>query len=605
MKNLILHLIIIISVTTVNFAQQDCLPCSATLTLDANSLLTDLVPHGIAQQRSSDNDVSVFGHSSLWMGATDPAGNFKFAGEIPEKEGSDFYPGPLDIETGLTDFETCKNWDRFFVMTREIVCEQDRLYKKYVVGQGVRIPDDSISIYLKSWPATGNPYFEDMMGFKLPHNGKPFATFWDSHPDGAFDGIYDPGNGDFPNIWFYSDCYPWNREEALARVPDEFAYWVFNDAGGVHSNSQTAHLNIEVQAMAFANDTEDIIGQSIVHLYKIINFGQEGLKNASLGLNLNPALGCSEDDFFGIEPDRNLFYSYNEDSSDGKGDCTCEDGESSWCEEIPMHGIKLLDRPYSLRTLDVTADGDTILVDPISPEFVDTFVYQDITHLNYYNACTTSVGLNCLPQQQEEYHELMKGHFSDGTAVTYGGIGYNVGSVDSMDFVFPYSPDSSDWSMCSSPQQDKDYRPLMTIGPSSYFPKQTIGFSFVSFFVEDVDHPCPSLDLLQNADEALQEYRDNCYVIERDEKLTTAATVNTETGGEFEVYPNPFNDLLILKSEEQLNTVKIFDSIGRLVLEASEKELLTSTISTTQLNRGVFYVRVNNENHLYKLIKTE
>ena len=600
MKNLLLAFVIILSLSTVNFAQ-DCLPCSATLTLDANSLLTYLIPQGISQQKSSDNGVSVFGQSSLWMGATDPADNFKFAGEIPEKEGSDFYPGPLDIETGLTNFETCKNWDRFFLMTREIVCEQDRLYKKYVVGQGVRIPDDSISIYLKSWPAIGNPYFEDVMGFKLPQNGKSFATFWDTNGTG----IYDPGWGSFPNIWFYYDCYPWNREEALARVPDEFAYWVFNDAGGVHSNSQTAPLNIEVQAMAFANASEGVIGKSIVHLYKVIHHNPEDLRNASIGLNLNPQIGCGEDDYFGIESDRNLFYSYNQDSSDGPGDCTCEDGQDSWCEKIPMHGIKILDKIQSLKTMTITPQGDTLFTDPVTAESVDTFVLQDITHLNYYNICDNLPNENCMPQDQEEYYEFMKGNFGDGLHLTYGGNGYNPGSIDSTDFVFPHPPNSEDWSMCSFGQEDRDQRPLMTFGPSTYFPRQTIGFSFVSFFVEDVDHPCPSLDLMLEADEALQEYRDNCYVIERDEKLVTSATDNTTASGEFEVYPNPFNDQIQFKSEEQLKSVTIFDSAGRLVLQATKEELRLNTLNTTRLELGIYFVRVNKEHHLYKLIKTE
>jgi hypothetical protein len=590
----------------VAFAQNDCEPCSATLTLDANRLLSEIVPQGIKHERISPSttDQSLLGYSSFWMGGVDPSGNIKFAGDIPDKEGSDFYPGPLDFDSGATDAETCKNWDQFFLMTREIIIDQERLYQKYVVDQGMRIPDDSISIYLKSWPGGLNPYFEDVMGFSMPDRPKPLAPFWDTWPH---DAVYNPSDGDFPILLSFPGCDPHNRDEALAQVPDEFAFWMFNDVGGVHSNSQTASLNIEVYAMAFANKSESIIGQTVMHMYKVLNVGED-LSDVYLGLNVNPELGCGTDDFFGIEPDKNLFYTYNQDSVDGMQDCTCADGSESWCEEIPMHGIKFLNRVKAPKQTTITPEGDTIFSNTDLTILVDTFVTLDLASMSYYNACANfPIGNNenCIPQHHEEYYELMQGNFGDGTPVTYSGNGYNPGSIDTTDFVFSTPPDSGDWSMCSDAQDDADRRPILAFGPLMHYANLSYRFSFASFYLEDVDHPCPSLDLMIDADEQLEEYRNNCYVIERDEPPLTTSVNSLIQVDDFEVYPNPFNIQVNWKSTEQVQSLSIYNSVGHLVQRATTDELQRKTINTSKLTAGVYFVRINSGNQIYKIIKTD
>jgi hypothetical protein len=586
MKKPVLTLLLLHLLMSIIYGQY-CLPCSATLQIDENNLLTDLVAQGIRGQSisSADNDAKVFGHSTLWVGGLDPVGNLKLAGEIPEKDGSDFYPGPLDSSTGQIDSLTCQNWDRFFVMTRDIVLDHQRLYTKYVIDQGTRIPDDSISVFIKSWPAEGNPYFEELMGFSLPSRARGLAPFWDD----AESEIYDPGLGSFPIIWNNSFCTPETRAEAIARVPDEFAFWIFNDAGDRHNNSQGYIINVEIYGMAFANDTEGAVGNSIIHTYKLRNYGSSDVMEASVGLNLNPQIGCSDDDYFGIEPDRNLFYSYNQDSSDGSNNCICAGGEQSWCDEIPMHGIKIVEEIASFTV-------------PI-----DTIVFLDATNLSYYNICSdsiTAIDGTCMPVGAEEYYELLKGNFTDGTQVTQGGTGYDINSTDVTNFVFPNAPDSGDWSMCSDSLVAGDRRPFMTTGP--FLLKQGVEFtySYASFFVEGADYPCPSLDLLLDADEQLEEYRNNCYVIERDDEVATSTEDTAQQSQHIQLYPNPFDDHIFLDSEEPITSIRVFNGLGKIVLEANTEQLPNNRVNTADLSPGIYFIRVNNQEQLLKLMKT-
>src|SRR5690606_18921157 len=65
---------------------------------------------------------------SLWMGGEDPAGNLKLAAITFRQRGNDFWPGPLSVDgTASIDEATCEIWDRFFLMSRQMV-ETHRYY---------------------------------------------------------------------------------------------------------------------------------------------------------------------------------------------------------------------------------------------------------------------------------------------------------------------------------------------------------------------------------------------------------------------------------------------------------------------------------------------
>ncbi len=68
-------------------------------------------------------EVSSIFAGAVWLGGVDPAGNLKLAAQTYGRNGGtfDFYPGPLNPETGRTNQETCAKWDRFFVVKGESV----------------------------------------------------------------------------------------------------------------------------------------------------------------------------------------------------------------------------------------------------------------------------------------------------------------------------------------------------------------------------------------------------------------------------------------------------------------------------------------------------
>jgi len=66
------------------------------------------------------------------------------------------------------------------------------------------------------------------------------------------------------------------------------------------------------------------------------------------------------------------------------------------------------------------------------------------------------------------------------------------------------------------------------------------------------------------------------------------------------LYPNPTNDMVTISSEHAIESIKIYDIHGNLVMESNE-----STFSIAQLPSGTYHVRAHTigEVHNYSLIK--
>lgn len=540
MNNQLLPLVSFIFLSNIIMAQNragDCLPCSATLELKTNSLLAHLSPSGSMAFQLNDitNHLSFSEESSLWFTTYDPSGNAKIAAEIAEREGHDFYPGPLDELTGRTHKDTCKNWDRFYVMRRPIITNFNTSYIA-CLDSGHSIPIDSIPLALLTWPAKGNPHFHKLMDYTLPNTSAGLAPFWDENADG----VYNPEDGDFPTISIQG-CEPSQRIEALHMVPDEFAFWIFNDAGSIHSNSEGALLSIEVHGLAFAYDVEGPLQNTVFQQYKMINRSTETFINSYFNYNLNPAIGCSSDDYFGCKPENDLVYFYNESQYDGGEDCTCADESQSWCDEIPMFGIDILQGGLSPKLISEDTEGNIVLENPFLGQSFDTLVEEKLSGLSYFLEGpildSLLVGLET-PTKSREYLHLSESKFTDGTRITKDGIGYNPGSEDFTNFAFLGDPDSDGWSMCLANQNINSASPVLSSGPYVLPPDAFTTVLLSSFYVSEVNHPCPSLTTLLTSEKAVESVYETCFQIERDEPFMHE--INTDLAN-ISIYPNPYD----------------------------------------------------------------
>mgnify|MGYP000042639435 CR=1 FL=1 len=60
----------------------------------------------------------------------------------------------------------------------------------------------------------------------------------------------------------------------------------------------------------------------------------------------------------------------------------------------------------------------------------------------------------------------------------------------------------------------------------------------------------------------------------------------------FNVYPNPSSDIINISSEEPINRIKVFDTLGRLVLEQNNP---SSQMDVSSLSTGLLFIKIETD----------
>ena len=468
----------------------------------------------------------------VWIGGEDRSGNIKLSAATYRSEGFDFFSGPLDLQTGATESQICKDWDRFFVVNGNNIINMINQYDL----DPANFDCDGISEDIRYWPAQGNPYFNEKFSFSLLD--QPLANYWDD--DG--NGVYDPCAGDFPVIDI-RECEPENRDQAKELVPDEMVFWIYNDNGGAHTLSGPASIQMEVQVQAFAYATNDAINDMTFYRYKLINKATEDILECYFSIWIDPDLGCYSDDYIGCDVSRSMAYVYNEDATDGISGCNCS-GTPTYCNTVPILGmdyfrgprgpkIFLRDTNTNELILDTLKDENgayvldengnvitkKILLDPpLLSGQQDTLVELGMTSFMYAENC--GIGSpnpnTCDPNRgnEDQFYNYIRGLWLDGNPLTFGGTGYAAGATNVTQYAFPDDPnDRNGWSMCTTALPNGDRRTMQATGPLTLQPGATNELITGIVFVPDLEYPCPDISRLQFADDIAQALFDNCFDI--------------------------------------------------------------------------------------------
>ncbi len=429
---------------------------------------------------SGKPEVSALFAGAIWLGGYTDGGNLIVAAQTYRQRGNDFWSGPLNPANGQTDKTTCENWDRHF---RVLGADIDALRSDFLFDGTV---DARPSRGLLGWPAKGNPHFASIYGFALPD--QDLAPFIDANNDD----IYDPMDGDHPIIEVV-DCPGRNQKQDYNNpiYADEMIWWVYNDNGNLHTQTSGAAMQMEVQALAFGYRTTNAINNMTFYRYKLLNRNDSRVVNTYFSLWSDPDLGCSLDDYIGCDTSTNMGYVYNADANDN-ATCGSGGGGLGYGTSIPALAVDYFRGPLD-------SAGNQI--------GLSSFQY----HVN-------QTGPTGDPNSALGYYRLQSGFWPDGTPVTFGGTGYNVGSSQATKFVFPSFPNDQSanaWSMCHGGTTGAgDFRFLHTSGPFTLLPGATNELISGVVWVPDLpDYPCPSLRQLVDADVLAQNLFDNCFKI--------------------------------------------------------------------------------------------
>lgn len=530
--------------------------------------------------------------AALWIGGTDVNDQIRIAALRFGSEGDDYWPGPLKINgTASVDLPICNAYDKHWIITQSEVLALKEHFS-YEDSTVVRLsdPQEAITDVILNWPAHGAG--EDLTNYLAP--------FYDA--DG--DGVYNPYNGDYPYYDFDNKLCPRtikreNPKMATVVTPsmeethgasgikgsilsdqvlkgDQTIWWVFNDMGNTHTETQGQPIGLEIRAQAFAFSTNDRINDMTFYSYEIINRSTYELRETYFSQWVDPDLGAPRDDYVGCDVRRGLGYCYNGQPQDTPG-------SGSYSGIPPAVGIDFFQGPYmdpdykdnpkidipkiqsvgsapmkqllasyekkddagnfiGYDTIEISYDADKF--DPQYWYFVpgDAIGNCAINGVNfgngivdderfgmrrfvYYNNSTA--GINSEPRKASDYYNYLRGYWNNGQRMTFGGNGIDAGGIP-CDFMFPGDSDpwrwgtdgvvpdelDQEWTEITAGNQPEDRRFMQSAGPFTLKPGALNYITVgIPFAQATSGDQWTSVTLLRQIDDVCQALFENCFKV--------------------------------------------------------------------------------------------
>ena len=520
----------------------NCSPASTFGYLEFNNVKALIETGGSMYQNRSTNSPSyevpvgsgetVIYAGALWMGGVDVNNQLKLAA-LTFRQGNDFWTGPLSVTPGtgnpaiaIKDYgpatvepETCLEYDNFYITTKQEVtefngwfeCTQNEDCDESEEYEGYTIPNSILN-----WPAHGD--INKFQDFYL-------APFYDR--DG--DGLYNPvGAGDYP--WYDLDnSVDCRTSRQVTLFGDYNMWWVFNDKGNIHTETNGDPIGMEIRAQAFAFATNDEINNMTFYNYEMINRSTQTLTETYFAVYLDPDIGCSEDDYVGCDVQRGLGYQYNADAIDNDG---CN-GAQAIGANPPAIGVDFFEGPYQDNdgidnplTTDISlANADKgIPYAGLGIGYGDGVVDNERFGMRRFGYFDRNLPANIYgdPSLAIDFYNYMLGTWLDGTPYTYGGDGH--GGTLNTDYCFPGDTDPygwgqdgtvmPDWTEVSEGNIKFDRRFFQAAGPFTLQPGALNNITFGVVYAKSTSgDPFQSVELVRKADDKAQALFDNCFQI--------------------------------------------------------------------------------------------
>ena len=536
-----------------------CLPANSSNELTVNNVRAYIETGGtmwfkeVAEYEvpKGSGKTSLFS-AGLWIGGRDANGQLKLAAVRFRQVGDDYWTGPLKIQGASTTQSECIKFDKHFKISRAQVVEHMSSYNT----SGYVMPAS-----IANWPAHGDEGYSYYL-----------APFKDVNENGE----YDPENGDYPYYDINNDLCPWTEDNialaaahALPRTPediyyygddwrnsngmiyadhvlkgDETLFWIFNDNGGPHTESQGSPIGLEIRGQAFGFSTNDDLNNMTFYSYEIINRSTYTLTETYFSQWVDPDLGYAYDDYVGCDVARGLGYCYNGSNVDGSGQI------HAYGDQPPAVGVDFFQGPY----MDADGvDNPKFFADSaIYPGYCDKFLKSSrildqmaINGVNfgdgivdnerfgmrrfvYHNNDASVTGD---PRVAYEYYNMLQGIWRDNTKMRYGANAHasNGANGPECDFMFPSLTDVCNWGtqgVDPNPTQygadgwteanvgnaPADRRFMQSAGPFTLKPGTvnyiTVGIPWAR---ASQGGSQASVDLLKLADDKCQSLFENCF----------------------------------------------------------------------------------------------
>ncbi len=481
---------------------------------DANSYQLPTLP-GVSTRRA------VFERGGLWISALDQGSNIVNSCLIRRSGLEEYSVGPIfnNTQTAYSYADHCAAYDRIFEMTRSQV--QDHINR---ANQGLPIPTTSIDHAILDWPALNNPHFP----IPILEDLAPFV-------DVNSNGIYDPENGDYPEI-----------------KGDQAFFYAINSNTSTLINPSGASLPINICVLSYAyDDPNGITDMATFYDISLVNKSISTFSDLKVGIYTVNKLGNPSDDYVGCDPSRNASYLYNSTPAD-----------IVFSSNIPIVSTVFLNKTMS-------------------------------SFMRFYLNPRPDQGM---PDIEQEFRNYMNGIWKDGTRMTLGGEGYSATSTNYTNFAFSGNPsDASAWSEASAGTQAGQRNTVQTFSNANPFlPQDRIDFSFAVTAVYPSNYngaPDLTTSLYPHLDDLQQLYIDSLQYGNRYSNTISSTSQLDES--QVSIYPNPAQDVLIV----DLTTIEaqelIITNVNGQILKQKHSEFQDHIeVDIELLPAGIYFIQV-------------
>lgn len=519
---------------------------------------------------------------SIWLGGLDAGGQLKVAAMTYRQNGIDFWPGPLDTTNASADPAECAKYDQIFNMSR---VEVDNF-----VSSGVVTPN------ISAWPGNGD------VSKKQARSLAPYVDI-----DG--DGYYDPTTGDYPAYDVKNLAEKDNLGFCKTKLyGDNTLFWVFNDNGGIHTESSGIAIGVEVRAQAFAFKTNDEINNMTFYSYQVHNRSSYALNSTYFTIWNDADLGYYLDDYVGCDVGRGLGYIYNADPFDETAS-----GTNGYGDFPPSLGCDFFKGPLADPNDGIDNDMDagsglpySGIDEPGESIQMSRFTYYN-NNIGAFPPQTTN------PDLAIHYYNFMTGFWKDGSPFTQGGNAY--GGTAPAQFVYDGDPVAgTGWTEKSAGNLPGDRRFLQSAGPFTLKPGAVNDITFGMPWAQSPSKGgnIESIKLLKVADDKAQALFDNCFklldgpeapdltVQETNNELIIYLT-NKKGSNNYKVFNNDYNEEDISILSDPTSTVqalsnpdKFYKFEGYVVYQVRDDKVSSTDLSDRTKAIPVFQTDLKN-----------
>ena len=395
------------------------------------------------------------------------------------------------------------------------------------------LPED-----IKTWPGKGNPFVN------AEFVSSDVAPFYDSDDDD----IYNPLLGDYPLV----------SSKRGAFVPSEFTFTIYHDQG-IHGVSGSQPMNMQFyQTQYVINCKDGDLDRTVFTIIKTKSFDESAYEKAYIGLYVDNHLGCDRFDRFGYDKITNSIFNYEKggyDTSPCLTDYTAIDSSFSVVKSMIFND--------TLSSLINVKDFQPI-GDPVDP-----YIYI--------------------------YNRLI-GKYDGGDALTYGGDGFNPGSTDSVQYVFPDFPNNPDgWSAETADLPDTDFRIQPSICLDKINPGEIIQIEYSELVM--VSEMEKGFDLFNSYRDRVAGMQSSHLDYINGESLCPSplAVIHQVIENQLIIYPNPASGYL---NFECFNCTGITE-INLISVEGMSTinigDVNKQNIDVRKLSAGLYFLRVETE----------